>query len=236
MIAAVLAMFASRHVAGGTLTVRQSPSAGGPVAGSSRWCATPPSVAHAARSCSRWPARRTAARSTGRARRRRSGGRRSRGRASRRRGPARQSRDHRRARPARRSPPRRCAAGGGSVGRQRLGGRAQVEAHAAGHAHRAGLGVELDRVPAGDRDVGSGAATAAPTEREVAVVAERDQRLADRGIDVAVGQPRRAQRAAIASSSIGPTAPAAPAAALTVDSSESSRKREQARSNASTTS
>src|SRR5204863_1493689 len=43
-IEAVAATFASTHVAPATLTVRQQPSAGRPVAGSSRWWASPASV------------------------------------------------------------------------------------------------------------------------------------------------------------------------------------------------
>src|ERR1700760_1059569 len=46
MIEAVLAMFASRHEPAATLTVRQTARAGRPVAGSTRWCANPSSVAH----------------------------------------------------------------------------------------------------------------------------------------------------------------------------------------------
>ena len=46
MIAAVLAMLASRQVAAVTLAVRHGLATGRPVAGSSRWCADPPSVSH----------------------------------------------------------------------------------------------------------------------------------------------------------------------------------------------
>jgi hypothetical protein len=41
MIAAVLAMFASTQEAAATVTVRHALSAGRPVAGSMRWCASP---------------------------------------------------------------------------------------------------------------------------------------------------------------------------------------------------
>src|SRR5581483_3967812 len=76
---------------------------------------------------------------------------------------------------------------GGEVGRERLGGRAQVELHARGNAHRAPLLAELDLAPApGGRE----------GDAERAVVAGEAERAADGRVDETAGGGRRAERGA----------------------------------------
>jgi ribonuclease E len=83
---------------------------------------------------------------------------------------------------------------GGPVGREGLRRGAEVERDAVGHGDGAGGPVDADRPPSrhgGDphHDAGPGLAH----EGEVAVVAELAHRAADRRVDVAAGDARRAQ-------------------------------------------
>ena len=82
-----------------------------------------------------------------------------------------------------------CAA----IGRERLRRGAEVEHDACWHADRAGGGIAIDHAPARSADRPQRLRRGADGI-EVAVVAGQHERAADRGIDVAVGEARGAQR------------------------------------------
>jgi hypothetical protein len=85
--------------------------------------------------------------------------------------------------------------GRGPVGRQRLGGRAQVEHDRRGHSDGAPFGVQFHGLPAGrGRRCRGQAGGVPPGLREVTVVAELGQRLPAGRVHVAVGDPGGGQR------------------------------------------
>ena len=84
--------------------------------------------------------------------------------------------------------------GGATVGTERLGSGAQVHDHAPRSGHGSGSAIDLDRAPSGNRRDRPCRALAAGDRVEIAVVAERDQRLSNGRVDVPVGHPGRPQR------------------------------------------
>ena len=87
----------------------------------------------------------------------------------------------------RRRPRRRRDGGRGAVGREGLRGRAEVEARARVEPQQAVPGVERHGPPPGRRAAADGARRFGAHRREVAVVAERDQRRLDGRVDGAAG-------------------------------------------------
>ena len=84
--------------------------------------------------------------------------------------------------------------GGGPVGRERLGGGAEIEPRSLRQLHGAPDGVKPDRPPAGRGERPQGRPIRGMAS-QVAVVARGHQRGADRRVDEPAGEERGAQRA-----------------------------------------
>jgi hypothetical protein len=82
---------------------------------------------------------------------------------------------------------------GGPVGAERLGGRAEVQPHAPGHADAPSAAVEVDLPPPGHGGHPHQRRAGRRDSGEIAVVAEHPDRLADRGVDVALREARGPQ-------------------------------------------
>ncbi len=83
---------------------------------------------------------------------------------------------------------------GSAIGREGLGGGAQIQPDAGRDAHARGGRVQLHRAPTGGRHRQAGRRPERGERREVPVVPHPDQRRAHGGIDVAVREDGRAQR------------------------------------------